>query len=158
MRALFVVALLALTCSCADEISDPPSRNLSSYDVIGPFSTNFAAHRDSHRAEAQVREFLWEHWRQHRNGTLVITKQYVEAVFKISYFVEADKAGNWVIAEEAYSLSSNKPQRFSCSRIERVEHDGVGSPLARIPDEEQREPERYYLHPACDPQPIPRLW
>ena len=44
-------------------------RELSKYDVIGPYKiVKFASGPKTDQLEAEIREFLWTHWRQHRRG------------------------------------------------------------------------------------------
>jgi hypothetical protein len=88
-----------------------------------------------------------------------VTHQYVDAMIKASYFVEPDRKGRWLVVEYLdYPYTRFKTKRFSCSEFERVEPDRLHQPLVPIPDSEEREDERYLLHPVCSKGKNPELW
>jgi hypothetical protein len=136
-------------------------RDTSQYDVIGPYQmTAFGGEPETIRLDGLIREFLWTHWRRHRRGTVVATRQYVEGFVRTAYFVEPDQRGPWLIVE--YTDYPYAPQwrmkRFSCSDFDRVEPDRLHLPLKVIPDFTPRQPEAYLLHPACSKGKVPELW
>jgi hypothetical protein len=156
MRILALV-LAATSLSLAQE----QKRDLSKYDAIGPYKiVKFASGPKTDQSEAEIREFLWTHWRQHRRGTLTVTHQYVEGIIRAEYFVEPDRKGRWGIVQNTdYPYRPNiAPKRFSCSSFERVEPDLFHLPLVPIRDSEERRPETYLLHPVCGPAKDPHLW
>ena len=155
-----VVVTCLLLAGLSTLAADQP-RDLSHYDVAGPFNLSFGqppAERD--RMEGRLREFLWTHWRQHRRGTVAATHQYVEGIVRTSYFVEPDKQGRWVIVENTdYPYSPRfKGLTFSCAEFERVEPDLFRRPLVAIPITETREAEMYLLHPICSKGKNTKLW
>jgi hypothetical protein len=136
-------------------------RDLSRYDVVGPFKIDYHSLRQAPEPlEARLREFLWTHWREHRLGTVVVTRQYVEGLFRMSYFVEPDEDGKWAIVEDTVNMPlSVKPElRFSCTEFERVTTDRLRRRLMPIPDSESISPRNYLLHPKCSQGEFPKLW
>jgi hypothetical protein len=107
----------------------------------------------------------WNHWRQHRRGTVVATLFFPDGSIRTSYFVEPDSHGSWVIVEytdnpfPARKWPQREPtQKFSCAEFERVEPDRLHLPLVTIPDQEPRRPEAYLLHPICSKGKNAKLW
>jgi len=164
MRALAIALLFGSVLLAAE------ARDLSQYDVIGPFTIDYVrSFRETEPMDAQVRDFLWSHWRQHRRGTVFVIRRYVDGAFRLSYFIEPDQRGDWAIVqytEDSFlPLRANKgiaaqglgvvqlymprSQMFSCTQFERVEPDRPRLPLIRIPESETRKAERYLLHPTC---------
>ena len=129
----------------------PNPRDLSRYEVVGPLFLRWID--DTSAEDARVRDFLWDHWKHERRGTVRVREQWIEGVSDATYFVEPDKRGTWVIVE-----SMGGTER-ACARIERVEPDRLRVPVVSIPDDEPREPTRYLLHPRCWPdKPYAILW
>ena len=69
-------------------------RDLSRYDRIGPF--NVPVGENPSTVSAKVRDFIWEHWEQHRLGYAVVTFHSKEGEPSTSHiFVEPDESGVW---------------------------------------------------------------
>jgi len=69
-------------------------RDLTHYDKAGPFTLDVLGPRG--KTEAQVREFLWDHWQRRRLGYLVFTDYSKEGEpTTLSFFVEPDENGEW---------------------------------------------------------------
>lgn len=145
---VFTTALMVVGLSQAQS----KSRDLSAYDVIGPFNLPIRSGDDSPE-QGRIRAFLWDHWRQQRRGVVRVRHQWVEGISDVTYFVEPDSRGRWAITQ-----SSGGSER-SCNLIERVEPDRLRVPIIPIPDDESRKPEKYLLHPKCwKDDPNARLW
>jgi hypothetical protein len=154
MHRFASIALLVISFGFGDD----ELRDLSSYDVIGPFDIFYGAsnHKEVVRVTGQVREFLWDHWRQHKRGTVSAKYRFVDAAARLDYFVEPDSNGRWVIVEYELTIYP-KAARFACGEFERVEPDRLHLPLVKIPESEARQPEQYLLHPVCSNE-NGRLW
>ena len=155
MRTVLAVTLSVCLYTFADD------RNLSQYDAIGPFTIqSVSSNREADRLNGQVREFLWTHWRQHQRGTVAATYQFVDGTARLSFFIEPDKQGQWVIVERQDNPFSPKVKAkvFACAAFERVEPDRLRQPLIVIPDTAPRQPEQYLLHPLCSNGRDAKLW
>jgi hypothetical protein len=133
--------------------AQPSPRDLSKYDALA-FGVPVAIHyySDNTTEYARVREFLWDHWKHERKGTVRVRTQWIEGISDTTYFVEPDKNGRWVIV-----VSSGGSER-SCDRIERVEQ-GRRVPVIPIADDEPRNPDKYLVHPKCwADKPYAILW
>jgi hypothetical protein len=136
-------------------------RDLSKYEVIGPYNVVLFAHGPkTDHLEGEVRDFLWSHWQQRTLGAVTITHQYVEGFVRAAYFVEPDRNGRWAIIQYTDNpyRPNIAPRRFACSKFERVEPDRLHLPLAPIRDSEERQPQAYLLHPICGNPKHPHLW
>jgi hypothetical protein len=151
-----LLLLLALVITIASSAATDEQRDLSKYDSIGPFRIiYYSLTADVQRHEAAIRDFLWEHWRQRRKGTVSTTNQYVEGIATILWFVEPDKSGHWMIVEYVGS------EKFSCAEFERVEPADrlrLNLPLRVIPESVERRPEDYLIHPICSEGKNRILW
>lgn len=63
------------------EVADPEPRTVSD------------RRRDSYLAQAQT--FLWEHWRDRKQGYLILTLSSVDATSTSHVFIEKDEIGRW---------------------------------------------------------------
>lgn len=137
------------------------NRDITKYDHIGPYKlVKFATTPTTDQVEAEVRDFLWTHWREHRRGTVTVTHQFVEGMVRTEYFVEPDRKGRWGIVQYTdYPYRPTiAPKRFWCSAFERVEPDRLHLPLIRIHDLETRQGQNYLLHPVCGTAKDLHLW
>src|ERR1700742_528235 len=83
--------------------SSPQHKNVrdeSLYDRAGPYTLELGLAAQARAdIEAQVREFLWSHWRQHRLGHVPVTQYSKEGEPSTPfYFVEHDEKGIWHVA------------------------------------------------------------
>jgi hypothetical protein len=145
MRAILMALALVSVL-----IGAPPARDLKQYEKIGPFMSRRGSDLG---VDGKVREFLWTHWREHRLGTVTVTRDYVEGSIRATYFVEPDNQGQWLIVEsmELIAVPQVRKWTFSCDRFERVETNNT--PIAEA---EARGGEQYLLHPLCGGDE--RLW
>ena len=135
----------------------PMRRDLSRYDKAGPYVVDLKVGADARsKIEAQVREFLWDHWRRRRLGHLA-SKGYSKEgePSTSSYFIEPDQAGIWhisvTIERTRFARGGAKGEwqerheycAYSLERIE-VPNDGL-TPRIPIPDGESRPPGEYRL-------------
>jgi hypothetical protein len=132
-------------------------RDVKRYDQAGPYVLDLKVGADARsKIEAQVREFLWGHWRRRRLGHLVFTAYSKEGEPSTSsYFVEPDQEGIWRIAVtiERRSVARGgmkgewqKRYEYCAYSLERIEPpvDGL-TPRALIPHDESRPPDGYRL-------------
>ena len=69
-------------------------RNLSRYDKLGPFTVPLGA--SPHSVKGKVRDFIWQHWQQHRRGYAVVTFHSIEGEPSTSHmFIEPNRDGVW---------------------------------------------------------------
>jgi hypothetical protein len=75
-------------------------RNLARYDKSGPYTVGLALSAEERSAiEANVRAFLWNHWRRCRLARVEITHYSKEGEPSTSsFFIEPDNGGVWRIA------------------------------------------------------------
>jgi hypothetical protein len=132
-------------------------RNLVLYDKAGPYSIdNEPPWEKRDRFTAEIRGFLWEHWREHRLGQVKATFFSIEGdQTSSSFFVEPDAKDRWGITVESETIVSallpkgRKPRReiarVTYDEIDRVEPSGNEPNLIPITASEVREPKTYRL-------------
>jgi len=159
-RIVRLVLLLVLVAA-ASLIAEGQKRDVTKYDHIGPYKVvGFASTPKTDQDEGEVRDFLWNHWREHRRGTVTITHQYVEGFVRATYFIEPDRQGRWSVVQYTDNpyRPNIAPRTFRCSIFERVEPDRLHLPLIPIKDSEERPGQKYLLHPVCGTAKNPHLW
>jgi hypothetical protein len=135
-------------------------RSLNRYEKAGPYTVLPTA-ENAASVEAEMRDFLWQHWHKRQLGYLSATFYSKEGdATTSSYFVEPDKFGNWhieVVIESTRLVrsgirgnqsSKNKTRKtcYAAFSIERVEvRDKVGQSSLIIPEEDNRSPQSYTL-------------
>lgn len=132
-------------------------RDLSHYDRVGPYTVDLNLDGQAGaNTEAEVREFLWNHWQQRRLGYVTITFYNTEGEPSVSsYFVEPDEKSVWRIAiridRTLVGRGGLKSQRhesveYDAYFVERIEvpKDGL-TPRVVIPEGESRSPQSYRL-------------
>ena len=133
------------------------ARNLNLYERAGPYTLGLNIDTPSRaNMEAEVRDFLWQHWHQHRLGYVVVISYTKEGEPNTaSYFIEPDSRGIWRVAIEVKRLlidrGVTKRRRYetgdytvhSVQRIE-VPKDGMRLNVS-IPEGETRTPHSYRL-------------
>lgn len=162
IRWLCAVAcsILLLSGSSAKQskpLQQEKMRKLSLYEKVGPYTLELTidAHARASK-EAEIREFLWNHWQQRRLGQVTVTQYSREGEPRTSsYFVEPDEKGTWHIAVKIdrtlVDRGRAKSQRhesveyvaYSVERIE-VPKDGLTARVP-IPEGETRPPQSYLL-------------
>jgi len=133
-------------------------RDLASYDKAGPYEFDNELHpRDSDKLLGELREFLWNHWRERRLGLVTATFYTIEGdPTKTSYFVESDAEGVWRVRVDSDSTISallpkgKKPRREithdDYDNVERVEPSTTSAADSKlIPDDEVRQPQTFKL-------------
>lgn len=162
VKWLSAVASLVLMLSCNPMIQNSSlqqakMRDLSRYDKAGPYTIELNLDAQARaNIEAEVREFLWNHWQQRRLGYVSVTRYSKEGEPSASsYFVEPDGKSVWLIAvkidRKLVDRGGSKSQRhesveYGAYFVERVEvpKDGL-TQRAVIPDGERRSPQSYRL-------------
>lgn len=153
-------SILILSCSPAmqsSSLQQAKMRDLSLYDKAGPYTIELRLDAQARaNIEAKIREFLWNHWHQHRLGHLVATRYSKEGEPSTSsYFVELDGKGIWHIAvkidrtlvDRGGSKSQyQKSVEYEAYTVERIEvpEDGLTQRVV-IPKGETRSPQSYRL-------------
>ena len=160
VKWLSAVAVLLLSChptvQCVS-LKQAKMRDLSRYDKAGPYTIDLNLDAQSRaNIEAEVREFLWNHWKQRRLGYVRVTRYSKEGEPSASsYFVEPDEKSVWQIAVKIdrtlLDRGGSKSQRhesveYGAYFVERVAvaKDGL-TQRAVIPDGETRSPQSYRL-------------
>ena len=118
-------------------------------DKPGPYV--IGNEKDRSKKEAEVRSYLWHHWRQRIPGRLVVTwisKEGQES--NATYVLEPDDHGTWRIETtwerpglKSMTAGRSKVRAYDVRRIE-VRHDGQ-SPAKFIPEKGDRSGETYRL-------------
>lgn len=132
-------------------------RDLSLYDKAGPLTLdNTMPNEMRKKTEAQVREFLWDHWQRRRLGYLVLTAYSKEGEPSTStYFIEPDERNVWhtnvTIERMNYARGGRKGKwhehaEFSAYSLGRIQRrtDGL-TPRIPISDDEKRPADGYLL-------------
>src|SRR2546426_888613 len=96
-------SILLLSCSSAmqsESLQQKKMRDLSLYEKIGPYTLELTIDAQARASkEAEIREFLWNHWQRRRLGQVAVTRYSREGEPSTSaYFVEPDEKGIWHIA------------------------------------------------------------
>lgn len=162
LRWLTVAASSIMILSCnpttqSSSLLQGNMRDLSRYDRAGPYAIELKLDAQARaKLEADIRGFLWNHWRQRRLGHVMVTQYSKEGEPSTSsYFVEPDEKGGWHIAVKVdrtvVDRGSSKSQRhesveYQAYSVERVEvpRDGL-TQRAVIPEGEMRTPQSYRL-------------
>jgi hypothetical protein len=121
-------------------------------DQSGPYVIE-TLDRNRAKKEAEIRDFIWSHWRQKRSGRLVATWYSKEGVpAETAYVLEPDEKGVWSmkVTMQSPPARGSDPEHdrseyrvYSVRRIE-PRHDGQ-SPAVFIPDDKSRQGESYWL-------------
>jgi hypothetical protein len=128
-----------------------PGNGQSGVDQAGPYVIGYD--KDHSKNVAEVRDFLWRHWREHRPGRLLATWISLEGrSTETVYVVGNDENGVWslkVTKEWPDAGSQTSPRSRVESKVYRIRrikprHDGQ-SPAIFLPDDEPRSAERYRL-------------
>lgn len=155
-----VGSVLLLSCSSAMQsksLQQKKMRDLSLYEKVGPYNLELTIDAQARASkEAEIREFLWNHWQQRRLGQATVTRYSREGEPSTSsYFVEPDEHGIWHIAvkidrtlvdrggSKGQHQESVKYDAYFVERIE-VPKDGLTARVP-IPERETRSPQSYLL-------------
>lgn len=72
--SLTIISLLTCPLTLGSFANQTKVRDLRSYEKAGPFSIALNLDAQSRiKIEAEVREFVWEHWRERRLGYVTFT-------------------------------------------------------------------------------------
>ena len=155
MITLCLILQLSLSTQ-VESLAQQGKRNLAAYDKSGPyFFDNEPPWERRERMAGEIREFLWEHWKERRLGLVKATFFSIEGDLTSStFFVEPSAKGHWRIVVESESIISSllpkkrKPRpeinRDYYNLVDRV--DPTSDKLApSIPEDEVRQPQTYRL-------------
>jgi len=131
------------------------SRNLAQYDKAGPYIfDNEPPLARREQAAAELRTFLWEHWREQRLGLAKATFFSIEGdSATVTFYIEPDANKRWQVAVESFTstsvlMKSRKPRRElkkeNYDLLERIEATG-NSLSSSIAPAEVRDGGRYKL-------------
>ena len=153
-------SILMMSCSQmiqSDPVQKPRMRDLSRYDRGGPYALELGLDAQTRaNREAEVREFLWNHWHQRGLGYVTVTQYSKEGEPSTSsYFVEPDEKGVWQIAIKIDRMLVDRDGTKS-QHYESVEYDAhfverIEVPKDRltqnvvIPEGKIRAPQSYRL-------------
>ena len=89
------------------------TRDLARYETRGPFILHERVITADDRAliDAQMRDFLWSCWHQHRRCRLITLAFSMEGLpTRTTYFIEPDEKGIWrVVIETSATVPGVKP-------------------------------------------------
>src|SRR5260370_37553784 len=97
---LILVVLLETTLASSSYLAlsaDLSERQANEQDRAGPY---VIGHEDaaSGKKAAEIRSFIWKHWREHQRGSVAVTGYSLEGVRSETTFVlEPDEHGLWSI-------------------------------------------------------------
>jgi hypothetical protein len=165
-----ISSLFAGALALASFVNQTEVRDLRSYEKAGPFSLTLNLDAQSRiKLEAEVRKFVWEHWRERRLGYVTFTKFSKEGEPSTSHlFVEPDEEGVWRVAVKidrmvVESHGSKRRHRSSTEYIayalERIEvpTSGLNEPIL-LPEIVSKKPDSYRLVlKDKDGKPLSRL-
>lgn len=129
--ALRTLSLKAHEMPEKDSVQERNQRDLTTYDKAGPYSLKPSLDvRTRSSVLIAIRRFIWHHWQSRRLGHVVTTYYSKEGEpITYSFFIEADREGNWVVAVEvnkrlvARGGSRQKyleTEKFVADRVERI--------------------------------------
>lgn len=132
-------------------------RDLTAYDKAGPYTIDYEPPYKADKYLAEIRGFLWEHWKNRRRGLVKATFYTIEGDPTVSTsFIEPDAKGCWRITVESESIISallpkgRKPRRLithddydAIDRVEATVRDST--PSIPIPEQDVRQPQTYRL-------------
>lgn len=155
------IASLILLLSCGLAVQNEPlpqknRRDLSLYEKAEPYTLEIMLDRQTRATkEGEIREFLWNHWRQRRLGQLTVTRFSREGEpTASSYFIEPDEKGVWRIAvridRTLVARGGLKGQRqesleYSAYTVDRVEFPKSGLTPRVLSRNQVRSPQSYRL-------------
>lgn len=153
-------SIMILSCNPTTQsrsLQQAKMRDLSRYEKAGPYTIELKLDAQARaKLEADIREFLWNHWQQRRLGHVMVTQYSKEGEPSTSsYLVEPDEKGVWHIAVKTdrtlIDRGGVKSQRresveYAAYSVERIEvpKDGL-TPSVVIPEGETRTPQSYRL-------------
>ena len=100
-QILIVIFVVFLAISVKSQSAQTNQRNLDGYDKI---SFDVPVSESPYSAVAKARDFIWQHWQQHRAGYVVLKLRNKEGELTTSQiFIEPNETGEWrvVIEEES---------------------------------------------------------
>ena len=131
IETIIVVAFLAgaQTLLCAQGAA-APKRDLSKYDNGGHYQMSYNHRADTPRDQAKAREFLWNHWKAHRRGWVILDYFGPDSESKQTFYVEPDSRGMWCVRISIFDLAIIPPNPVKPTmkdyepayRVERVSH------------------------------------
>jgi hypothetical protein len=162
LAAVLLIFIILFNIAVSDQVcAQSLTRDLTLYEKAGPYHIRPLA-RDVEAVKAEIREFLWQHWHEHRRGHLVVVSHSKEGEpSTASYFIEPYKNNNWNItvkidrvrygrrptSDPAYTGEKiRETVEYAANFVERIEIPSNG--LVRrvvIPKEEPRSPQLYRL-------------
>ncbi len=109
-------------------------RDLNQYEKavfhIGPYAfLAKVSSEEAEKGEALARQFVWEHWRAHKRGYLIITWHELDAASDTHYFIEPNEAGEWRVARKSVHfqmLPGCQPELRQREDATIVEYAGCG--------------------------------
>lgn len=132
-------------------------RDLTLYEKADPYTLERPRGEPEQMRKVEgIREFLWKHWREHRQGFLEVTSYGLEGQkTNTRYFVEASPAGRWYVAVElemevitAKGTRAHPRYTYVATVVERVElpeGDMITAERTPIPSDETRASDSYQL-------------
>jgi hypothetical protein len=153
-------AILMLSCNSVMQKDQPQRgklRDLILYESAGPFTVKLDLDAQSRaNIEAEIRDFLWRHWHQHRLGHLTATFFSREGEPSTSfYFVEPGEQRSWHIAvkinrrladRSGSRKQYNQTNEYTAYSVDRIEVPEGGLKVrVVIPVEDLRAPQSYRL-------------
>lgn len=117
-QSIIKVASIVLAFSVTEAF--PAERREQDYDRCGPFELNFSKYTDDWTARtAQLREFIWLYWYNHKLGRAAVNYHSREgAPTSVVYWIEPRKDGRWNVVIEKRRISRRDPQ--SADRLDAV--------------------------------------
>lgn len=133
-------------------------RDLAGYDKVGPYRFDNDLHpQEKDKLLGELRNFLWQHWKEQRRGLITSTFYTIEGDPTDSYyFVEPNARGVWYLRVESKSTitallpKGQKPKSKSICNdydiVDRIEPSGATTlNTVLIPETEMRDPQTYRL-------------
>lgn len=139
VKRLGAVAISVLIMSCnpmmkGSSLQQAKMRDLSFYDKAGPYTIGLKLDAQARaKIEAEIREFLWNHWHYRQLGHLVATQYSKEGEPSTSfYFVEPDEKGVWRIAVKIDRTLNDRRDSKGPHR-ESIEYDAYSVERIEVP-------------------------
>lgn len=128
---IFIIIMIVLNlvysgCVTAQRIEEIPSQNKSNQNkedfVFFEINSLSITKNEFEEINSKIREFIWKHWKNQKDGTLKLRAVSKEGKISISkYIIKELKDGQWGIIVTIKRLNTGKKDGFFVEEVDRIE-------------------------------------